>query len=207
MEIVYGTYNISKLNSMIKMLEGLEVKIVGLSDFGMNLKKSKETGKDPLENAEQKARNYFKQIKKPVFSCDSGLYFENVEEKDQPGILIRRIGNKKLSDEEMIEYYSNLAKKYGGQLKAYYKNAICLIINNKEKYSYVGKDIYSEKFLIVDKPHKSYKEGFPLNSLSVDISTNKYYFDLSREKEDNLDIKIGFRNFFINSLNIERKGI
>lgn len=201
MELIYGTYNPSKLESMKKMLNGSDICITGLKALGMEIKEAEETGRDPLSNAEQKARYYFEQIKKPVFSCDSGLYFEDVDEKDQPGIFIKRIHGKDLTYRDMLSYYSNLATGYGGRLTAYYKNSICLIMNENSVYKYDGEDICSEKFYIVDKPHESYREGFPLDSLSVEIKSMKYYYDLEGNRSESLGVIHGFRNFFIRSIN------
>lgn len=200
MKLIYGTHNPSKLESMIKMLEGLNLCITGLGELNMEIKESAETGKDPLSNAAQKATSYFEQIRKPIFSCDSGLYFEGVDEKDQPGVLIKRINGNNLTYREMLSYYSNLASKYGGKLIAYYKNAICLVMDENNIYKYDGEDIYSEKFYIVDKPHKKYREGFPLDSLSVEIKSMKYYYDLEGNDSEKLGVIHGFRNFFIRSL-------
>lgn len=200
MDLLYGTYNPAKLESMIKMLDGLDICITGIGTLDMKLNEAEETGKDPLANATQKAMSYFEQIRKPIFSCDSGLYFEGVEEIDQPGVLIKRIHGKNLTYEEMLSYYSDLAARYGGRLVAYYKNAICLVLDENNIYKYAGEDIYSEKFYIVDKPHKKYRDGFPLDSLSVEIESMKYYYDLEDSKSDNLGVIDGFRNFFIRSL-------
>ena len=204
MDLLYGTYNPAKLESMIKMLDGLDICITGIGTLDIKLNEAEETGKDPLDNATQKAMAYFEQIRKPIFSCDSGLYFEGVEEIDQPGVLIKRIHGKNLTYEEMLSYYSNLAGKYGGRLVAYYKNAICLVLDENNIYKYAGEDIYSEKFYIVDKPHKKYRDGFPLDSLSVEIESMKYYYDLEDSKSDNLGVIAGFRNFFIRSLDTSK---
>jgi 8-oxo-dGTP diphosphatase len=204
MDLLYGTYNPAKLESMIKMLDGLDICITGIGTLDMKLNEAEETGKDPLANATQKAMSYFEQIRKPIFSCDSGLYFEGVEEIDQPGVLIKRIHGKNLTYEEMLSYYSDLAARYGGRLVAYYKNAICLVLDENNIYKYAGEDIYSEKFYIVDKPHKKYRDGFPLDSLSVEIESMKYYYDLEDSKSDNLGVIAGFRNFFIRSLDTSK---
>jgi 8-oxo-dGTP diphosphatase len=201
MNLIYGTYNPSKLQSMVKMLDGLDICITGLGALDMEIKEAEETGKDPLSNAVQKAASYFEQIKRPVFSCDSGLYFEGVDEEDQPGVLIKRVHGNNLTYRDMLDYYSNLAARYGGMLVAYYKNSICLVMDDKNIYKYDGEDISSEKFYIVDKPHKDYREGFPLDSLSVEIESMKYYYDLEDNKSDNLGVIHGFRSFFVRSLN------
>lgn len=200
MNLIYGTYNPSKLESMMKILRGLDINLIGLGSIKGQIKEAEETGNNPLSNASQKAISYYKQINKPVFSCDSGLYFESVKEEDQPGVLIKRIHGNELSYREMLTYYSNLAAKYGGKLTAYYKNSICLVMDDNNIYKYDGEDICSEKFYIVDKPHKKYREGFPLDSLSVEIKSMKYYYDLEDNSSENLCIIKGYREFFIRSL-------
>ena len=50
-----------------------------------------ENGKTPLENAEIKAKAYYEAFQMPVFSCDSGLYFDELQEEEQPGLHVRRI--------------------------------------------------------------------------------------------------------------------
>ena len=202
MNLIYGTHNPAKVESMTKALNGLDICITGLGKLDIKLEEAEENGKDPLSNATQKAMTYYKQIKRPVFSCDSGLYFEGVDEEDQPGVLIKRIHGNNLTYREMLTYYSNLAAKYGGRLTAYYKNSICLVMSENEVYKYDGEDICSEKFYIVDKPHKEYREGFPLDSLSVEIDSMKYYYDLEDDKSKNLGVILGFRNFFIRSLKV-----
>lgn len=201
MNLLYGTYNPSKLESMRKMLDGLNICITGLGTLDMGIKEPEETGKDPLSNATLKAIYYFEQTKKSTFSCDSGLYFEGVDEKDQPGVMIKRIHGNNLTYREILSYYSDLATKYGGKLTAYYKNSICLVMNENHIYKYDGEDLCSEKFYIVDKPHKNYREGFPLDSLSVERESMKYYYDLDGNKSENLSVIHGFRSFFIRSVN------
>ena len=140
----------------------------------------------------------------PVFSCDTGLYFRNVEDKYQPGVTVRRINGKYLNDEEMIEYYASLAKSHGGQLTAYYKNAICLVIDKKQIYSYDGDSIHSEEFIISSHPHTMRTEGYPLDSLSIHKSSGKYYMDLRADTAHSYvlkkDLSQGFSNFFIDSI-------
>ena len=204
MKLLYATTNKAKLESMQRVTNSLNIEIIGLKDL-QNLQEFKnielpqidESGKNPLENAIIKAKAYYKVLQIPLFSCDSGLYFENVDEKDQPGTHIRRVNGKTLTDEEALEYYAKLATSYGGKIKAKYKNAICLILDEKKIFSSMDSSLEIEPFYLVDKPHSKVVEGFPLDSLSVDIKTEKYYNDL----EDNLavdksTIEIGFTNFF-----------
>lgn len=199
MNLIYGTYNHAKYQSMVKRLKGLDINVISLNSFNEKLEEAEENGKEPLENAVAKAKAYYRQLKKPVFSCDSGLFFDNVHEDDQPGVCIKRVKGKTLTDLEMQSYYSNLASKYGGRLTAHYKNSICLIIDDDTIYKYDGKDINSEKFYIVSKPHNIFHREYPLDSLAVDIKTNKYYYDID---ENEYDESNPFRQFFIRVLKL-----
>lgn len=196
MKLIYGTYNPAKHDSMVEMIGDLNIELIKLSSLGEHLKESEESGNDPLSNAQEKAMNYYRQLKQPLFSCDSGLYFKGVEKTEQPGVKIRRINGKKLNDMEMMNHYMNLATKYGGRLVAHYKNAICLVMDENNIIRADGDDLNSEEFYIVDKPHRITRDGFPLDSISVHIKSGKYYYDIENDQQDNIGIIGGVQNFF-----------
>ncbi|WP_283591819.1 non-canonical purine NTP pyrophosphatase [Clostridium butanoliproducens] len=198
MKLLYGTSNPAKLLHMKNVLEGLDIEVIGLKDVDLKFDEIDERGNEPLENARIKALAYYRVYRRPVFSCDSGLYIEGLSKENQPGVHVRRVNGKSLNDEEMIDYYSFLAKKLGGQAKARYKNGICLVIDDKNIFEYDGEDIGTGSFIISSKPHKKRNEGFPLDSLSVDIESNRYYIDMEnnkKNKDDNIQDK-AFREFF-----------
>lgn len=202
LEILYGTRNLAKINSMKKMLKNLDIKIISLNDINVEIGTIHESGNSPLENARIKALAYYKVWKKPIFSCDSGLYIHGINPSSQPGVHVRRVNGKELNDEEMIDYYTRLALNLGGEAKAKYKNAICLILSKEKIFQYDGDDIASEEFIITSKPHIKRNEGFPLDSISKDIETDKYYMDLTYYTANEESMINGFRNFFIRSLNL-----
>lgn len=205
MKLLYGTGNPAKLASMRNRLEQLDIELIGLNDLkaeGKNIPEVVEDGSTPLENARLKALAYYKAFRIPVFSCDSGLYFDNVPEEVQPGVHVRNINGKCLSDDEMIEYYSVLVKRYGN-LVARYRNAICFVLDEKHTYEAMEPSMESEKFILTDKPHSTIrKKGFPLDSISLDIKTNKYYYDLPEEKLEQVAVEDGFLEFFKKVLNL-----
>ena len=196
MELIYGTTNVSKLASMQRVADLLGIKIIGLKDVGMPLPHIEEIGKDPLENAIIKARAYYKAFGRPVFSCDSGLYFEDVEDSLQPGIHVRRIGGEELNDDQMQEYYSSMAKNHGKPLIGRYRNAICLVLDEKRIYTSMDESLSSERFIMAATPHPKRLPGFPLDSLSIDIESGKYYYDLGDLMVDRSAVKEGFYRFF-----------
>ena len=195
MKILYGTTNQGKLLAMKKSLEGLDIELISLHDVEGELPKINENGKTPLENAEIKARAYFEAFHMPVFSCDSGLYFDELTEEEQPGIRVRRVGGKELTDEEMTEYYASLAAKHGGRITGRYRNAIYFILDENHHYSSMDTSIATEPFILVTKPHAKRVPGFPLDSLSVDIATGKYYYELDT-KDVSTSVDDGVRDFF-----------
>lgn len=196
MKILYGTGNPAKLNGMRNWLSSLEIEIIGLNDIDMDIPEIEEDGNTPLENAKKKALGYYNAFHMPVFSCDSGLYIENIPEEEQPGVHVRTINGRYLSDEEMIEYYANLAEKYG-DLKARYKNAVCLVTEDGNVHSAMEECMASKPFIITSKPHKERKKGFPLDSLSIDIRTGKYYYDLEAGESDYESVSDEAENGFV----------
>lgn len=196
MKLLYGTGNTAKLGAMQRWLAGLDLEIVGLDAMIGNLPQVTETGNTPLDNARQKALAYYDAFGLPVFSCDSGLYFEGVPEDVQPGVHVRTVNGKYLTDNEMLLYYSNLAKKYG-PLKARYQNAICLVLDAEHIFESTNSSLEGASFLITAVPHsRVLHEGFPLDSLSIDLKTGKYFYELEERIRDEVAVGDGFAEFF-----------
>ena len=195
MKILYGTTNKGKLQAMKKALETFDIELIGLGDVECELPHINENGTTPLENAELKARAYYEAFGMPVFSCDSGLYFEELEENEQPGLHVRRINGKELTDDEMIQYYASLAERHGGRITGRYRNAIYFILDEEHHYSSMDMSIATEPFVLGTVPHPKRVEGFPLDSLSIDIATGKYYYDLE-VKDVSTSVDDGVRAFF-----------
>ncbi len=195
LKLIYGTGNPAKLAAMKRRLQGLEIEIVSLRELAKKAPIVAESGKTPLENARMKAFAYYKEFGMPVFSCDSGLYFDGLPEEIQPGVHVRNVGGRTLSDQEMIDYYVGLARKYG-DLKARYRNAIVLVMDAEHIYEAMEENMGGKPFLITSRPHKIVKKGFPLDSLSIDISTGKYYYDLQKNELDEVAVEDGFLLFF-----------
>lgn len=199
MKILYGTTNQGKLLAMKKSVEGLDIELISLRDVEGELPTVNESGNTPLENAEIKARAYFEAYHMPVLSCDSGLYFDELTEEEQPGIHVRRVGGKELTDDEMIVHYASLAERYGGRITGRYRNAIYFILDEKNHYSSMDMSIATEPFTLITKPHAKRVPGFPLDSLSIDIATGKYYYDLE-VKDVSTSVDEGIRAFFKSTL-------
>lgn len=206
MKLLYGTGNRAKLSAMRSRLKQLDIELIGLDDLraeGKTIPQVVEDGKAPLENARLKATAYYEAFHILVFSCDSGLYFDNVSEAIQPGVHVRNVNGKCLTDDEMIDYYSGLVKIYGN-LVARYRNAICFVQDDTHIYEAMEPSMESEKFILTDRPHSIVrKKGFPLDSISLDIKTNKYYYDLPTNRLEQVAVEDGFLDFFKRVLDLK----
>ncbi len=207
MKLLYGTGNQAKVSVMKNRLKDLGIELLSLNDMkaaGKEIPEVSETGGTPLENARIKAQAYYDAFQMPVFSCDSGLYFENVPSEVQPGVHVRTIQGKCLSDEEMVAYYTGLANTYGN-LTARYQNAICLILEETKSYEAMDPSMASRPFILSAKPHGPIREkGFPLDSMSIDVNTGKYYYDLSETELKRFAVEDTFLVFFQNILKQEK---
>lgn len=177
-EILFATGNKSKAKRFTKGLLANDIKVLTLEDVNINIE-VEENGTTAIENALIKARDYAKETNLPVFAMDDTLYLENVPEDKQPGMYVRRVNGKRLTDEEMIEYYSNLAKEYGtnGLITGRWIYGMALISNGHE-YTYTWS---KENFYITSTPSKIINPGYPLNTISINIKLNKYFTEITEE--------------------------
>ena len=148
-----------------------------------------------FKNALIKARSCYQAVGIPTMATDDTLFLEGVPTDKQPGVYVRRINGKRLSDEEAIEYYSNLVRQYGkeGKLIAKYVYGLALVTKDKEQtYTWNSKDFY-----IIDKPSEKLQTGYPLNSISVDIKSGKYFTDITSEEKDSSHDNSGAIDFIV----------
>lgn len=182
-EILFATGNESKVNRFKEKLLEKGILLKSLKDININLE-VEENGKTAIENAEIKAKAYYDATKMTTMAMDDTMYIDNIPEDKQPGVFVRRVNGKRLNDEEMIEYYTNLVKTYGKDGKLNTKWILGMAIIKDGKIS-TYTDTTSEYYL-VDTPAKDMIEGYPLSSILVNRKVNKYDIYLSEE-----DKKIG----------------
>lgn len=177
-KVLFATGNESKVKRFKKGLLENDIEIITLNNIDAKVEVV-ENGKNAIENALIKARAYAKVCDLPVFAMDDNLYIEGIPEEKQPGMYVRRVNGKRLNDDEMIEYYSNLAHEYGknGRLTCRWVYGIAVINNDKEStYTWSKEDFY-----IVDKPSNKINPGYPLNTISINKKLDKYFTDITEE--------------------------
>ena len=182
-KVLFATSNPAKVKRFADRLLDKGIELITLKDINLELD-VEENGETAIENALIKARAYYNETKLPVMAMDDTLYLERVPDNLQPGMYVRRVNGKKLSDEEMIEYYSSLADKYGdnGKITARWIYGMA-IINNGIEYTYTWS---KEDFYITNTKSNKIDPGYPLNSISINKKLNKYFTDITLEDQRNI---------------------
>lgn len=182
-KVLFATGNIAKVKRFKDKLLDKGIELLSLKDLNISLN-VEENGTSAIENALIKARAYKKEVDMPVMAMDDSLYLENVPENLQPGLFVRRVNGKSLTDEEMIGHYSNLVKDYGvdGAIVARWIYGLAIIKENTERtYTWSKND-----FLLVDTPSKVVNPGYPLNSISKNIKLDKYFSEMTQEDQESV---------------------
>ena len=198
MKVLFATTNPAKVKKYREELKKRGIELLTINDLEINLN-VEETGKNALENAYIKAKAYYDETHITTIGMDNNLFIEELSEEEQPGTHVRRINGKTLTDDEMIEYYTNLVRTHGGKLTAKWVYGM-VIYNGKEKKEYTW---CKDHFYFIDKPCKKRNPGYPLDSISIIPELNKYFLDLTEEekkqkKDDNSDNEV--INFLINNI-------
>lgn len=193
-EIIFATNNQSKGKRFSKSLLKFDIKVNTLRDLDIKLD-VEETGSSAISNALLKARNCYKLTGKNVIGMDDTLYLEGVSDDLQPGLFVRRVNGKVLTDEEMIKHYIGLVKKYGnnGKLNCKWVYGVAIINESGEESTYTYE---KDNFYMVDVMSDIINEGYPLNSISKYKGINKYFSEVTEKDleliKDNEDDVIEF---------------
>lgn len=178
MKVLFATTNQAKVGKYKETLKerGIELITINDLDFKLNID---ENGKNAIENAYIKAKAYYERTKIPTIGMDNCLFIEELPEEKQPGTHVRRVNGKELTDEEMIEYYTNLVKEYEGKLTAKWVYGM-VICDGRERKEYSWS---KSNFYLVDKPCEKRNPGYPLDSISVMPENNQYWLELTEEEK------------------------
>lgn len=181
-EIIFGTSNPGKVAHVQAALAPLGIKVKGIAEIG-DLPDVKEDGKTPQENSRNKATAYCQTINKPVLSMDNALYIDGLKDDEQPGIHVRRIpgSSRRPTDEELLNYYSNLFQQHGGKMTGHWEFSMCIALpdGTTKEVTAVTKTRY-----FTSKISPKLIPGYPLESLQIDKELNKYIVEMTKEEQD-----------------------
>ncbi len=190
-KVLFATGNPSKAKRFSKGLLDKGIEVITLKDIEKDIEIN-EDGKNAIENAIIKAKAYAEVVDMPVFAMDDNLYLENVPEEKQPGVFVRRVNGKRLTDEEMLQHYTGLVKEYGkeGKIDCKWVYGMAVINEKKEISTYTWE---KGGFYFVEKISDKIRAGYPLDSISINKKLNKYFTDITPEdkkmlSEDESDV-------------------
>ena len=177
-KLFYATGNESKIRNMRYRLTGYDVELVTPKETGVYVDVD-ETGTTPIENARLKARAYYDLGGLPTLAGDSGLYIDGIPEDQQPGLHVRRVKGKTLSDTEIVEHYRSLAAAYGGRLRSRYVTGLVLLFEDREYTT----EIPDDDIFISGVPNENrVHRGNPLDIITICPANGRYFNDCSLEE-------------------------
>lgn len=178
-QIIFATTNQSKSRRFSKGLKELGIEVLSLKDVDIKLD-VEEDGSTAIENALIKARECYRKTRRPSMGMDDTLYIEGVPNDLQPGLFVRRVNGKSLTDEEMIEHYTNLVKEYGvdGRSDCKWVYGLAVINEKGEEATYTWS---KDDFYMVSTKSDKINPGYPLNSISIYKKLDKYFTDVTDE--------------------------
>lgn len=173
-KLLYATNNNSKVYNMRRRLENIPIEIITPKELGIKLNVI-EDGKTAVENAIKKAQAYYEETKIPTIAGDSGLFIDGIPSGKQPGLLVRRVNGKVLSDDEMIDYYTKLIESIGGKSMGYYVTGLALFT----EHGLFTTEISEDKFILSSSTSKNNHRGNPLDVMTIDPVSQKFYTDMT----------------------------
>lgn len=176
MKLLYATNNNSKVYNMRRRLENIPIEIITPKELGIKVNVI-EDGKTAVENAIKKAQAYYEETKMPTIAGDSGLFIDDIPSDKQPGLFVRRVNGKVLSDDEMIDYYTKLIESIGGKSTGYYVTGLALITEQ----GLFTTEISEDKFILSSTISNNNHRGNPLDVMTIDPVSQKFYTDMTDE--------------------------
>lgn len=178
MKVLFATTNPAKVGKYKDELEKNNIELITLKDLDLSLKPD-ESGKNCIENAYIKAKTYYDVTGIVSIGMDNSLFIEGISEDKQPGTHVRRVNGKELTDEEMIEHYTNLVKENGGKLTAKWVYGMVVYgPDGAKEYTWSKSHFY-----FIDKPSEMRNPGYPLDSIAIIPEFNKYLVELTDEEK------------------------
>lgn len=178
MKILFATNNPAKIKYYETELNKKGIEVLTIKDLEQEIE-IEENGKDAIENAIIKAKAYYSKYQIPTIATDDTLFMEGVSEERQPKNKVRRVGGKRLNDEEMLKYYGKMVHDLGGKVNAYWLHGIAVC--QKEKIATHSK---KTEITFVDKVSKTIPEGYPLDAMTYVPECNKFLSEITPEEKE-----------------------
>ncbi|OGH39204.1 MAG: hypothetical protein A3B44_02740 [Candidatus Levybacteria bacterium RIFCSPLOWO2_01_FULL_38_21] len=170
-KLLVATKNQGKLKEISYFLSDLPVKILSLSDIGIDYE-FEEKGKTYKENSQSKAIFYAKKSGIAAIADDGGI--EITALRGAPGIKSRRWVGEDSTDEKILDHMRKIAVKLPvNKRKAFFRTVISFALPTGKAWSSLGE----VEGIIARKPHYKLLKGYPYRSFFYLPKIKKYYHE------------------------------
>ena len=181
-KLLIGTTNTFKLDFLVKCLKDLPIETLSLADLSLTTF-VEEKGNSTEENALIKAKAYYSLSNIYTLSSDSGLYFEGLPKKYQPGVRVKRkveeqSKNMSIDETEMLDYYVKVLQEINKPVKGLWLVGLALALTK----SRVVSTTISISTTFVKQISKTIVPGMPLLSLQIDADGNYLSEDIENSR-------------------------
>ncbi len=178
--LLLGTTNPAKVDSIRTALSSLPIKVLTLGDLNLKIE-VKEDGLSTEKNAEMKARAYFAAARIPTLAIDGGLHIEKFPAEKQPETFVKRIygDDRDPTNEELLDYYAGELDKVGGTSISTWRGAMVLALSNEKVFF----STFTFDAILTSKRKGRVVPGAPLNALTIDPVTGKYFSEMAWEEQ------------------------
>ncbi len=175
MKLLLGSNNPNKAGIVRNHVQGLPVEVIQPRDIAVAMEPAEDEA-TALENACAKALAFYRATGLPCVAEDSGLVFLDLPRNhpDQPGIHVRRANGREMTDDEMIDWFAEIARRHGGKLRAAWLDAWALVLDEDHIYTFEADEAYAWAYYLVDQPCKTRCPGWPLDSIAVSMVSGLY---------------------------------
>ena len=185
-KLLIGTSNPSKYAAMVRYLQGLDVTPVSPAELDVRIDTA-EDDRTAEGNARQKALAWHRASGLPVLTEDSGLVLLDLplDHSDQPGVWVRRAPGYEMTDEEMVAWYTALARRHGGRIRAAWQDAWCLMADENTFVTYADRveELQPWGFWLMDRlVHTEVQPGWPLERIIIRSGTSAASREQGRER-------------------------
>ncbi len=184
MKILLSTNNQGKAARYKKIAAEIDKDIIlyTLEELGVATEEVKEDG-DLEENARKKAAAYVGKTDFPVLANDAGFYVEGLGLVKNPKRIALDVDENSLTKEEIyekvVDYWTGVAKKNGGQVDAAWVDAFSLALPDGAFYEVGAR----REIILTDKVFGKPHIQFPIRALYISKITNKPSVQHTEEEE------------------------
>ena len=184
--IFLATNNEGKVERFKNLLQymNLDINIYTPKDFELQNINPEENGKTLAENAEIKTRAYFGKVDMPILANDTGFWVEgeglvNAPKRKALGETKESELSKKEIANALLEFWKDVAKKYGGKVNSAWVEVFALL----EPNGTLRKAESRREVILTDQEFGKAHIQMPVRALYISKTTNKPAIQHTAEEE------------------------